>query len=196
VIRNRGSAIRARFFAGWDRCAWVRRRQSKQFPANAAVAGDFGNSGRNVVAALRRPGFRPCSLKDTTITEGKNPEFRREVHNAFDPANLSGFIDTLTSLATYSSARPICAQRLREIQVLGASNRVKTTGARRLPTTVILYSFALQKYWRESSQLNEASLSSPSLVVASEGGVFSDPRKRELVCFLLTGSRRPFSAAY
>jgi len=63
----------------------VRRRQSKQFPANAAVAGDSGNNGRNVPRLSGVLDFDIVALKDTAITEGRNPEFRWEVHNAFNP---------------------------------------------------------------------------------------------------------------
>jgi hypothetical protein len=84
------------------------------FPLTQPLLGDFGNSGRNVLRLSGVQDFDFVALKDTVITEGKNLELRWEVYNAFNHANFSGFVNTLTSpsFGTYTST----ATNMRQMQ--------------------------------------------------------------------------------
>lgn len=84
------------------------------FPLTQPLLGNFGDGGRNVLRLSGVQDFDFVALKDTMITEGKNLEFRWEVYNAFNHANYSGFVNTLTSpsFGTYTST----ATNMRQMQ--------------------------------------------------------------------------------
>ncbi len=78
---------------------------TSNFPLTQPFLGNIGTSPRNSLRLADFWDYDAGLLKDTKITEKMNLQFRWEVYNVFNHANLSGFTNTLTSpnFGTYTS---------------------------------------------------------------------------------------------
>jgi hypothetical protein len=78
---------------------------TSNFALTQPFLGNIGTSPRNSLRLADFWDYDAGLLKDTKITEKMNLQFRWEVYNVFNHANLSGFTNTLTSptFGTYTS---------------------------------------------------------------------------------------------